>query len=176
MAPGRPPSIDNILIAECVLKHKDRIICNNEENWIVKEANSVWESINKNLGYKIKPGTVYSYIANNRFDLKTLLLGENPTVKSNNDTATTASDLDSDEENKSDFIFTLTFGKAEFDALIIQASINYKDEKGKNRNRIINVLKPGEWTEIIAKKIYHDFRLTHGYHFKNNYVNIDSRQ
>jgi len=54
--------------------------------------------------------------------------------------------------------------------LIVETSRTYKDNKGVVRHRIINVLQPQKWTEIFSKKIYDQFRMTHGYHFKNSYV------
>lgn len=74
MSRGRPPSVDKKLIVDCVLKYKEKIVCEEEENRIVKETNPVWQSISADLENKIQPTTLYSYVVNNRFSLKEYLL------------------------------------------------------------------------------------------------------
>lgn len=87
MSRGRPPSIDKKLIIEAVLKYKNRIVREND-NLILSETDSVWTVISEELSNIIKPSSIYSYVVNNRFDLRQLLLnsennGANITITDN---------------------------------------------------------------------------------------------
>lgn len=178
MSRSRPPAIESEVIVQSILKYREKIILKDEENCIVKEKDSIWHTISNDLKYKVQPTTLYSYAVNNRFSIKNLLLGKSSESfenlnASNCNIIESSSDYESDFNYKNNIIFTLTFGKSEFEKMIIQSARSYKDKKGIPRVRIINVLKPEKWTEIISKRIYNDFNLSHGYHFKYNYINSD---
>ena len=72
------------------------------------------------------------------------------------------------EEEKLEF--TLTIPTNDFNNLIMETCKRQKNKKGKIRIRIVNVLKPNEWTSVITKRFFDDFRIFHGYHFKNHYI------
>lgn len=171
MSRGRPPAVDSQIIIDAIIQHKDEVI-SKPNNVIVSERHPVWTNISQKLLNKIKPASLYSYVANDRFNLKKLLLGisdvNNKSIESVNPLDSSSSSISAD---KSNFIFILTFGKAEFENLIIETSRKYRDKKGIERIRIVNVLHPQKWTEIMFKKIYDDFRLLHGYHFEKNHIN-----
>lgn len=177
MSRGRPPTVKNFLIIEAILKYKDQVVYKSEsgDDALVSETNSVWMLISKELDNKIKPASIYSYVVNDRFGVRKLLVHEISNGKSsdseNPDSERSESSFNS--KNKSNIIFSLTFRKTEFEDLIMETTRQYKDKKGVSRTRIVNILHPKKWTEIMARKIYDDFRLHHGYHFESSYLSKD---
>lgn len=176
MSRGRPSIVDPQLLIETVLKYKEKIIVESEEKLIISEKAPVWSLISEDLERKIKPNSLYSYVVNNKFNLRSLLLGETEPESINSpSTTSTISDDDTFSEKKCNLVFTLTLGKSEFDDLIVETNKKYKDKKGNPRIRSINILKPGKWTELMSKKIYDEFRLTHAFQFDSNYINNDRK-
>lgn len=179
MPRGRPPLIDSKLIIEAVLKHKNRIVREDDINFISPETDSVWTEISEDLCNKIKKSSLYSYVMNNKFELRDLLCGSvnngaNTTFTDNTISSSSSNDSDESLKNEnSSFIFTLSFGVTEFKKLIVETVRQCRDKKGNSKTRIVNILEPQKWTEVFAKAIYDDFKLSHGYHFKNNYINKD---
>lgn len=173
MSRGRPPTVETSELVDAVLKHKDEIVLPNGTEF-VSGKHDIWTLISEELLCKVKGNSLYSYVVNDRFNLKKLLLGiEKPhAIKECHDTTSETNEEDSLDE-KSNFIFQLSFGQQEFASLIIESAKKYKDKSNKTRIRTVNILKPGEWAELISKKIYDDFKLCHGYHFKNHYINSD---
>lgn len=177
MSRGRPPIVDSQLLIETVLKYKDKIIVESERKLIVPEKTPVWSLISDELEGKVKPNSLYSYVVNNKYNLRSLLLGEPVFVNSpsiHNSTNCTISD-DSYSEEMSNVVFTLTFGKSEFDDLIVETNKKYKDKKRNPRIKTINILQPGKWTELMSKRIYDEFHLSHAYQFDSNYINSDRK-
>lgn len=174
MTRGRPPSVDSELIIKTVLKYKNEIIYKSSENAIQPEKDRIWSIISEELSNRIKPSSMYSYITNNRFNLKNLLFDKNV---GNDDSTISADDNNisssSVSEENGNIVFMLTMRKVELDELVIETIRKCKTKRGKAGMRVVNVLHPQKWTEIISKKIYDDFRMPHGYHFKSNYINQD---
>ena len=101
MSRGRPPSIESHLIINTLLKHKDEIL-ETEIGSFVSEKNSIWENLSKELSNTIKAASIYSYVVNDRFNLKELLLGKNDDVANKtsvDSNLTTYSSTISDEES-----------------------------------------------------------------------------
>ncbi|KAG5868069.1 hypothetical protein JTB14_020742 [Gonioctena quinquepunctata] len=160
MFPGRPASINNDQIVNAILKQKNKVIVDNS---IVSKTNIIWITISEDLGNKIKPSSLHSYVTNDRYSLRKILLGLNDndiSKVSTDDTLNSSSSFLEPVEN-SNFVFTLTFGKSEFEELLIETSRQYRDRKGNKRMRIVNILQPQIWTEIMSKKIYDEFRIPH---------------
>lgn len=181
MPRGRPPSVDNDSVIQAILNHRHDIICDGKSSSFVQETHSVWTAIAEELLHKIKPSSLYSYVVNNRFSLKNLLLGpaenvlNDETTKNLNDsTSSTLGEKDcSSSKKNTDLGFVLTLSKNEFDDLILETQRQTRDKKGKRKFRMVNILKPQKWTEMISKSIYDEYRLPHGYHFKNSHINRD---
>lgn len=175
MLRGRRACVERQQLVNAVLRYKDELLdC--KRNAIVSECHSVWNDISKELLNKISFRSIYSYVTNNRYDLRNIVIGiPDANLRGNiNDIATESvdgSDISDDEEKC--FVFMMSFPKTEFDNLIVQTARRHKDKNGNFAMRIVNILQPNKWTELMAKKIYDDFRLSHGYHFKVNYVNND---
>ncbi|KAG5860832.1 hypothetical protein JTB14_019385 [Gonioctena quinquepunctata] len=172
MFPGRPASIINDQIVYAILEQKNKVIVDNS---IVSKTNIIWITISEDPGNKIRPSSLHSYVTNNRYSLRKILLGLNDddiSKVSTNDTLNSSSSFLEPVENFN-FVFTLTFGKSEFEELLIETSRQYRDRKGNKRMRIVNILQLQKWTEITSKKIYDEFRIPHGYHFVTNYINKD---
>lgn len=91
--------------------------------------------ISKELDNKIKPASIYSYVVNDRFGVRKLLVHEISNGKSsdseNPDSERSESSFNS--KNKSNIIFSLTFRKTEFEDLIMETTRQYKDKKGVSR-------------------------------------------
>lgn len=172
MARGRPPTVGREVLISSVLKFKEKIISNESESGVISENSPVWQDISVELGNKIKPTTLHSYVVNNKLNLRTLLLGaeklKNTQIQSDDEIKIKS------DARKTQSHFVLTFAKSEFSDLIIQTSRPYKDKNKIDRIRTVQILQPKKWTEKVAKKIYDDFRLPHGYHFKGSYINQEN--
>lgn len=153
MPRGRPPKVEIQKIIEIVLMHKDEIIHDEKSHDLVPETHSVWKIMSAKLLHGIKPSSLYSYVVNNRFSLKNLLFGETESnsVKNNDTTTSTVEETESPIK-KIDLGFILTFTKNEFDDLVMETQRRTKDKKGGTKLRIVNILKPQKWTDIVSKK------------------------
>lgn len=181
MPPGRPPSVKEHEIVDAILKYREGVVVQDDENYsVVLEKNPIWSIVSEDLSNRVKPGTLYSYVVNDRFNLKNLLLGDcgnhssDEDDKNLHDVESEVSDsYDANPVDVNNFIFILTIPKTKFTSLIMETIRQSKSDKGKKRKRIMNILKPQEWTKYLSKKIYDDFHLQHGYHFKSHHVTKD---
>ncbi|XP_017473398.1 PREDICTED: uncharacterized protein LOC108364292 [Rhagoletis zephyria] len=173
MPRGRPANIDRQLIIECVLKHKNEIIVNRKHNSIVTKTHPVWKTLSTELLGRIAARTLYSYVANDTFSLKKLLFGTDYVARELLNTSSESEQ--STSANELDLRSIITFSESEFNELISQTLRQTADKKRKRIFRVVNILKPHIWTEIVSKKIYDEHRLLHGYHFKSRYVNRNKK-
>lgn len=174
MPRGRPPSVESKTVVQAILNHKNDILPDKEGNAIVVESNPVWSTIAQELLNQIKPSSLYSYVVNNTFHLRDLLFGLDENSCNVMQKSTSSIKMDhSVPRTKTDLGFILTFSKNEFDDLIMETQRQARDKNGKSKFRIVNILKPQKWTELISKKIYDEYRLSHGYHFENSHISRD---
>ncbi|XP_067617222.1 uncharacterized protein [Eurosta solidaginis] len=110
MPPGRPPTIDNLHIIEAVLMHKDEIIADEKIKSLVPKTHSVWSKLSEKLGDRIKPCSIYSYVVNDKFSLRTLLFNntESSLLKNENEIVSTTNETlqsfyrNNEEDNSSE--------------------------------------------------------------------------
>ena len=105
--------------------------------------------------FKLYQTSHNSYITNNRFNLRSLLLGtdidDNESKVSSDNISISSS---SDPEENANVLFTLTMRKAELDELIIETIRKYKTIRGKSGIRVVNILHPQKWTSRNGRKLY----------------------
>ena len=173
MPRGRPPIVQQSALLEAVVEKKQEIL--DENNSVVPPTNPVWEIIAEKLLHKVQPSSIYSYVVNNRFGLKTALVGQSnpPNIMNDLDISSVYESDESLRQKQPGFAFILKLSKSEFEELISESQRQFRDRKGNQRFRVVNILKPQKWTEFISQKIYDDFHLLHGYHFKGSYVSRD---
>lgn len=175
MPRGRPSNIDPTKLIEIVSNNKNKIIVQdvNGLSVFVPQKNSVWSEICNELDQQIKPATLYSYIVNNRFNLKSIISGDKDIeFSSGTNESSEVNVIKDDLDNEINFILSLK--KTEFLKMILETKREYRDRKGIRRTRTVNILHPKKWTEIVTKRIFDEYRLPHGYHFTTSYLSRDN--
>lgn len=157
-----------------LLKYKDKLVRNDK---LVPRTNNVWEDIAAELGGRVKSNTVFSVTTSNRYGLLNMVYGREIEEDSLDVDSEIAFDADSDQSFHSDLqkqiFFTMTFGKSEFQELIRETS--YVVKRGKKKMlRTYTILQQNKWAEVMAKKVYDEVKLEHGFHFKKHYVFRDT--
>lgn len=163
MALVKPPIIEREVIIQTVLLRKDAV-CNNGK--IVSATSEVWIALSDDLERKLKPTSLHSLVANNRYNLKEKLLGiESVRMElSEVDEALTESAESLNSNSPREYIFAFTIPTLEFKKLVGETVY------GKKRLRSYTVLRQQLWTETIAAKMYEQVDLRHAIHFKNHYM------
>lgn len=69
--------------------------------------------------------------------------------------------------------FELVFGKGEFEEMVLSTCRQYTDAKRRKRFRLVHILHPQKWTEIVATKMYGEHTIKHGYGFERSHINVD---
>lgn len=169
MVRGRPQIVNTEILINEILNHRDEIVNSESESGLVTEKHAVWQAISKILDNKIKPSSLYAYVVKNKYDLKTLIVGK-PVSENPSEYAASNSSI---SDSSDDFNFVLTFAKSEFSGLVLQSVRQYTDKNNFKRSRYVNIMHPQKWTEVVSKKIFNEFRLPHGYHFKTSYLEQD---
>lgn len=169
--PGRPGAVNPCEYIRAVLKHTDKIVLQN--NKIAPLSNSVWRDVAMELEGKVKPASIYSLTVCNRYNMMDRLLGR-ATSKQESDVSsvsprcsdTEGSNTSSSSKSRS---FHVTFEKKEFNELVTETSSIVK-HGNKSRVRKYTILQPKKWTEVMAKKVYDETKMMHGFHFKTHYM------
>lgn len=173
--PGKRPLVPRDTLVETILQHKNELVFNNE---IARATAEIWEVIEAELGNKIKATSLHSMCVGNRYNLKSLLTDiasldiEHEKEVSLNDSKL-SSELSPEmffESKRNSLNFILSIKTSKFESLLTERVCARKTKKGKMGERRITIFQPSKWTQIVAKKIFDDYRLNHGFHFKNHYL------
>lgn len=126
---------------------------------------------------------MYSYVADNRYDIKQKLFERQnihlnaslvstiPTMTEKSIDSSNASNLSFHENIKRSYV--IYFTKEEFNNLVI---IKYRQcNSGKRRKKVTSykALKPGIWEDKINDKLVESTKITCGLSFKNHYISTD---
>ncbi|CAH1183973.1 unnamed protein product [Phaedon cochleariae] len=174
LVPGKRPLVPRNILVETILKHKHELVFNNE---IARATAAVWKVIEAGLDNKIKATSLHSMCVGNRYHLKSLLT-DTATLDADQEYEVSLNECESSESNRNSmrnslgnsFNFILSIKTSKFESLLTERVYARKTMKGKIGERRITIFQPSKWTEIVSKKIYDDYRLNHGYHFKNHYL------
>lgn len=169
---GRPAHVSKEKLIATILEHRIDIVSEQDADHIISEHHAIWSQIEEELLHKIEATTLYSYVCNNKYDLKTLLLGKTP--EEIYDFLNGEEDVSSDVETKEtrDCTFNFLMSKEELDTLVTGRFKTYKDKNDDDHERWINILQPKKWTDIFSRKIAKESGLLHGYGFKNHHILI----
>lgn len=170
---GKPPVISRDLLVEIILKYKNEIVF---ENQIARATANIWKTIEEEIDHKIKATSLHSMCVGNRYGLKSLLTNIPTNMLTDLETieeemGRSDDSVSSHETDKHIFLnFILTMKTTKFDSLLTERVYSTKTKNGKKKHRRVTIFQPKKWTEIVSKKMFDDYRLHHGFHFKNHYL------
>lgn len=174
---GRPRILNEEMIKNVVLSHKEEIVYQNK---IISKQNEVWISLSKELK-QISSHALYTLVVNNRFNIKNLLLKNIPTAPMCEETIEDADCLlnasiasltettlsEETEGNKLDIVFD----RNEFDNLIEKRQYGRTEKKKATVGfRQYLVLQAGEWQNAITTKLWSEHKVHCGYQFKRSKI------
>lgn len=179
--PGRPPSIEAQKIVNAIINHADKIIISKSGN-IVEKRNVIWKTISNILDNKISPYSLYSYVTDNRLNIKNKLFEREGICdhKSFNTTNDTSMDFSINLSNSSDSSFhenvkrsyVIFFPKDEYESLIETKIRHYYIGTRKRRSQYKS-FKSGIWEDKINDKLVDLTKIKCGLNFRNHYISAN---
>ena len=165
---GQPSLIDSKQLVEKIISVKGSIV---ENDKIVSATNQIWTTLA--VALSLSPSTIHSYVVNNRYNLKDLLLdkifydSENSVNNKENNISlnSTASSVAQNE-------FSFAFKKAEFEKMMTETT-SYTIIKGKRKRRVRTILKQNIWADEFALAIWNAVKSKHAFKFKNHHLTRD---
>lgn len=165
---GRPAFVTSVEYVNAILKYKEKVVQNNK---VVPRSDPVWSNIALELGGRVKSSSAYAIAKSDRYGVLGKLCD-----KELNEDGDVSVDISSDDEvlsNKrssdEEINFTVTFEKSEFQKLISRRT-NIVQKSTNKYFRTYTILQQHKWTEVMAKKVYDEIKLQHGFHFKKHYI------
>lgn len=175
---GRPPKIPSQSIVDAILDESNRILIVDS---VVEKGHEVWQEISANLNNSISPNSLYTYVVNNRFQVKSKLLelngivqrSDNPSAYASDQSDTSLSDDNDSDSSAADNLirlYTIYFTPEEFQGLI-EIKVRRSYRKGKLVK--YKALKSGIWEDIINDRLVGSTKITCGFGFKTHYICAD---
>ncbi|KAK0072461.1 hypothetical protein PV325_011331, partial [Microctonus aethiopoides] len=165
---GKPSLIDSKKLIEKIVSEKENIVVDNR---IVSATHEIWTTLALALG--LSPSTLHSYVVNNRYDLKNLLLdnifneSKNSEMSDENN-VTLNSTTCSIGENE----FSFALKKADFEKMITETT-TYTTIQGKKKRRVRTILKQNLWTDEISLAVWNAIKCEHAFKFESHYLTRD---
>lgn len=177
---GRPAAIDSQKIIDAILARSKEIITS-ENGSIVEKTNTVWKSISDELKNAISPLSLYSYVTDNRFEIRNKLYeneGILPDISldSNNTTAEDSVNLshasDSSVPKNITRSYKIFLSKEVFQSLIVVKT--RKRPTGRNKKLVrYKAFKPGVWADVINDLLVDSSKITCGLSFESHFISAD---
>ncbi|KAK0071756.1 hypothetical protein PV325_008116, partial [Microctonus aethiopoides] len=165
---GKPTKIDSNKLIQRIICERGNIVVDNK---IVSATNEIWTTLSS--VFELSPSTLHSYVVNNRYNLKNLLLYDivNESEKSemcddNNIT------LNSTMSTNGLCEFSFALKKADFQRMITEIT-TYNNIQGKKKRRTRTMLKQNLWTDEISFAMWNAIKSKHAFKFENHYLTRD---
>lgn len=177
---GRPASVEAQKIIEAILPRSKEIIISKSGS-IIEKTNDIWKTISAELKNVISPLSLYSYVTDNRFEIKSKLYeleGILPDM-SQNSIDTTAEDSvnlshsrDSNSHENIKRSYKIFLSKEVFQALIVVKT--RKRPTGRNKKiETYKAFKPGVWEDVINDLLVDSTKITCGLSFVTHFITAD---
>lgn len=143
----------------------------NKDNVLKPVSDQVWVDLSIALEHKMSANTIYISVYQNRHEwqskIREMLGLQIQQLVSENETDISTLSSSLDEQNK--MLFNLTLSYNNYSSIFLNA-IPYKE---KGSIRYYDILKPGEWTDVINDAFITEHKLPCNFIYKRGKVNKD---